>query len=66
MYILAMSHLFAIISRQEYLKSRISSYFKEKKIETTVKYIDPSYMIRYAPPLFIILFISMLFGVHKI
>ena len=29
-----------------YLRDRISAYFKELNIETTLKYIDPSYMIR--------------------
>ena len=32
-----------------YLKERISEYFKKKKIDINLKYIDPSYMIRSAP-----------------
>ncbi len=29
------------------MKTKIAEYFKSRKIESTVKYIDPSYMIRY-------------------
>ena len=32
-----------------YLKERINSHFKSKNIETNLKYIDPSYMIRSVP-----------------
>ena len=32
-----------------YLKERINKYFEEKKIETNLKYIDPSYVIRSSP-----------------
>jgi 6-phosphofructokinase 1 len=32
-----------------FLKSEISAYFKAKNIDTTLKYIDPSYMIRSLP-----------------
>lgn len=32
-----------------FLKSEITSYFKAKKIEISLKYIDPSYMIRSLP-----------------
>jgi 6-phosphofructokinase 1 len=32
-----------------FLKSRISEYFSEKQYQFTVKYIDPSYMIRSLP-----------------
>jgi len=32
-----------------YLETRIPGYFQEKKLEVTLKYIDPSYMIRSAP-----------------
>jgi len=32
-----------------YLNHRIYDYFKEKQIEITLRYIDPSYMIRSAP-----------------
>jgi 6-phosphofructokinase 1 len=32
-----------------YLKSRISAYFKEKGESSTVKYFDPSYMVRSVP-----------------
>ena len=32
-----------------YLRDRIIKYFDEKKIETNLKYIDPSYAIRSAP-----------------
>jgi len=32
-----------------YLKEKIEKYFKERKIEINLKYIDPSYMIRSAP-----------------
>jgi len=32
-----------------YLQDAITSHFKSKQIETTLKYIDPSYMIRSAP-----------------
>jgi 6-phosphofructokinase 1 len=32
-----------------YLKDVISKHFKQRKIEFTLKYIDPSYMIRSAP-----------------
>jgi 6-phosphofructokinase 1 len=33
----------------QYLKKEILAYFKSKNTETTVKYIDPSYMIRSLP-----------------
>ncbi len=33
-----------------YLKDKIKHYFDSKKIETTIKYIDPSYIIRSCPP----------------
>ncbi len=32
-----------------FLKGKIQSYFKSRKIEVTLKYIDPSYMIRSLP-----------------
>jgi 6-phosphofructokinase 1 len=32
-----------------FLKAEISDHFKKKNIETTLKYIDPSYMIRSLP-----------------
>ena len=32
-----------------FLKERILTYFKEKKIEVNLKYIDPSYLVRSAP-----------------
>jgi 6-phosphofructokinase 1 len=32
-----------------YLKDKITSYFKAAKIPVTLKYIDPSYMIRSVP-----------------
>jgi 6-phosphofructokinase 1 len=32
-----------------YLKERIQNYFDEKKIDISLKYIDPSYMIRSLP-----------------
>ncbi len=32
-----------------FLKEKIKAYFKEQGIETSVKYIDPSYIIRSAP-----------------
>ena len=32
-----------------YIKDRIIKYFEEKKIDISLKYIDPSYMIRSAP-----------------
>jgi len=32
-----------------YLRSRIIKYFEEKKLDVTLKYIDPSYAIRSAP-----------------
>jgi 6-phosphofructokinase 1 len=32
-----------------YLRDRIEQYFAEKKMEITLKYIDPSYIIRSAP-----------------
>ncbi len=32
-----------------YLKTRINTYFAEKKMEANLKYIDPSYTIRSAP-----------------
>jgi 6-phosphofructokinase 1 len=32
-----------------YLKDRITEYFKEKKLEINLRYIDPSYIIRSAP-----------------
>jgi 6-phosphofructokinase 1 len=32
-----------------FLKDRIGAYFKEKNIEITLKYIDPSYIIRSLP-----------------
>ncbi|HEX7510105.1 MAG TPA: ATP-dependent 6-phosphofructokinase, partial [Chitinivibrionales bacterium] len=31
-----------------YMKQQVERYFKEKSIEVTIKYIDPSYMIRSA------------------
>ena len=31
------------------LKKEVTKYFKEKKKEVTIKYIDPSYMIRSVP-----------------
>lgn len=33
----------------QYLRDRISAHFAQKGMATTVKYIDPSYMIRAAP-----------------
>jgi len=33
-----------------YLKDRISQFLKKDKFEHTIKYIDPSYMIRSLPP----------------
>mmetsp|Transcript_10400 Transcript_10400/g.9324 ORF Transcript_10400/g.9324 Transcript_10400/m.9324 type:complete len:556 (+) Transcript_10400:34-1701(+) len=33
----------------EFLKTKIVEYFKNKHLEATVKYIDPSYMIRSVP-----------------
>ena len=32
-----------------YLKDRINAFFKERKMECNLKYIDPSYMIRSVP-----------------
>jgi 6-phosphofructokinase 1 len=32
-----------------FLKEKIKDYFKQKKIETTIRYFDPSYLIRSAP-----------------
>ncbi|HTX74439.1 MAG TPA: ATP-dependent 6-phosphofructokinase [Rectinemataceae bacterium] len=32
-----------------YLRDRIASYFKKKGIDATIKYIDPSYMVRSSP-----------------
>ena len=32
-----------------FLKDRISSYFKKKNVEISLKYIDPSYTIRSLP-----------------
>lgn len=32
-----------------FLKERIAAYFKDKKMEINMKYIDPGYMIRSAP-----------------
>jgi len=32
-----------------WMKNRILEYFKERKLEVNLKYIDPSYMIRSAP-----------------
>jgi 6-phosphofructokinase 1 len=32
-----------------FLNNRLSDYFKERGIESAIKYIDPSYMIRSAP-----------------
>jgi 6-phosphofructokinase 1 len=32
-----------------YLRDRIEKYFDEKKIEISLKYIDPSYIIRSSP-----------------
>ena len=32
-----------------FLKQRIKEYFKEKNLETAIKYIDPSYIIRSVP-----------------
>ncbi|MBN2789421.1 MAG: ATP-dependent 6-phosphofructokinase [Candidatus Delongbacteria bacterium] len=34
-----------------YMKERIKNYFEENKFEYTLKYIDPSYMIRSLPPI---------------
>ena len=33
-----------------FLKERIESYFKSRSVEINLKYIDPSYIIRSAPP----------------
>lgn len=33
-----------------FIQSRITHYFKARGMETTIKYIDPSYMIRSVPP----------------
>ena len=33
----------------EFLKKKVSAYFKQAGMEATVKYIDPSYMIRSVP-----------------
>jgi 6-phosphofructokinase 1 len=32
-----------------YLRDRISEFFRSRKIESNVKYIDPSYLIRSVP-----------------
>jgi 6-phosphofructokinase 1 len=32
-----------------YLRDRITAYFKQKGMDATVKYIDPSYMVRSSP-----------------
>jgi len=32
-----------------FLKNKITSYFKEKNIDVSLKYIDPSYIIRSLP-----------------
>ena len=32
-----------------FLKEKIGEYFKTKKVDINLKYIDPSYMIRSAP-----------------
>ena len=32
-----------------FLKSKINEYFRSRKIETNLKYIDPTYMIRSVP-----------------
>jgi 6-phosphofructokinase 1 len=32
-----------------YLRDRISAHFKKKGLDATVKYIDPSYMVRSSP-----------------
>ena len=33
----------------EFLKLKISEYFKKMNSEATIKYVDPSYMIRSVP-----------------
>lgn len=33
-----------------FIKEKVSEYFKKEKIEHSIKYIDPSYMIRSLPP----------------
>ena len=32
---------------QEFMKQKIEEHFKKDGLEATVKYIEPSYMIRY-------------------
>jgi 6-phosphofructokinase 1 len=34
---------------KEYLKDKIASYFKTQGSEATIKYIDPSYIVRSGP-----------------
>ena len=34
---------------QDFLKEKISSYFKLQGSEATIKYIDPSYIVRSGP-----------------
>lgn len=31
---------------QEFLKDKVAEYFKKRGEEATIKYLDPSYMIR--------------------
>ena len=38
-----------IEERLKELKEKINEYFREQKIETSLKYIDPSYTIRSVP-----------------
>ena len=38
-----------VIIIQEFIKDEISNYFSARNIPSTVKYIDPSYMIRSVP-----------------
>src|SRR4029450_7518922 len=33
----------------DFLRSRINGFFKERKIEVSLKYIDPSYIVRSVP-----------------
>lgn len=37
------------VDLQDFLKDKIAEYFKKEGMAATVKYIDPSYMIRSVP-----------------
>lgn len=43
---LTLCTFFLLLPSQEYLKTKIAEHFAGKGEEATIKYLDPSYMIR--------------------